>query len=48
MACNGTPLSLQQQFPEESLKMADQWYARDYEVLNDLRLLFKVYRRLGG
>jgi len=47
VACNGTPLSLQQQFPEESLKMADQWYARDYEALNDLRLLVKVYRRLG-
>ncbi|MES1219926.1 MAG: hypothetical protein ABUT20_30775, partial [Bacteroidota bacterium] len=48
IACNGTHLSLQQQFPEESLKMADQWYARDYEPLNDLRLIFKIYNRLGG
>jgi hypothetical protein len=48
MACNGIHLSLQQQFPQESLKMMDQWYARDYDPLNDLRLLFKVYKKLGG
>ncbi len=48
IACNGTPVSYPQQFPEESLKMADQWYARDYEPANDLRLLLKVYRKLGG
>ena len=47
IACNGTPVSYPQQFPEESLKMADQWYARDYEPVNDLRLLFKVYSKLG-
>lgn len=48
IACNGTPASYPQQFPEESLKMVDQWYARDYEVMNDLRLLLKSYRKLGG
>jgi hypothetical protein len=47
IACNGTPLSFQQHFPEDSLKMADQWYARDYEPFNDLRLLFKTYKQLG-
>ncbi len=45
MTCNGTYLSLQQLFPQESLKMMDQWYARDYEPLNDLRLVFKIYNR---
>lgn len=48
MACNGTHLSSQQQFPEESLKMADQWYARDYDPVNDLRMIFRMYNRLGG
>ncbi len=48
MTCNGTHFSLQQQFPEESLKMMDQWYARDYDPLNDLRLIFKIYNKLGG
>lgn len=48
LACNGIHLSLQQQFPEESLKMADLWYAKDYAPLNDLRIIFRVYRRLGG
>jgi GT2 family glycosyltransferase len=48
IACNGAPSSYPQQFPEESLKMVDQWYARDYELVNDLRLLLRSYRRLGG
>ena len=48
IACNGIALSSLQRFPEESLKMADQWYARDYELVNDVKLLSKVYRNLGG
>ncbi|MCW3119653.1 MAG: glycosyltransferase [Chitinophagaceae bacterium] len=48
IACNGTPLSSLQHFPEESLKMVDQWWARDYEPVNDLKLLWKAYRNLGG
>ena len=48
MTCNGTHSSLQQQFPEESLKTMDQWYARDYDPFNDLRMILKVYKRLGG
>jgi len=48
IACNGIPLSIKQPLPEESLQMADQWYARDYDPLNDLRMIGKVYRELGG
>jgi GT2 family glycosyltransferase len=48
IACNGMPLSSKQPFPVESLQMADQWYARDYDPVNDLRLIVKVYRHLGG
>ncbi|MES1214545.1 MAG: glycosyltransferase [Bacteroidota bacterium] len=48
IACNGSPLSSISHFPEESLKMVDQWYARDYDPFNDVRLLWKVYRNLGG
>ena len=45
---NGIPLSTKQSLPNESLQMMDYWYARDYEPMNDLRLLWRMYRRLGG
>jgi hypothetical protein len=48
MACNGIPLAVKQQLPAESLQMLDYWYARDYEPLQDLRLLGKIYRQLGS
>ncbi len=48
IACNGVPVSATQQLPEESLQMMDYWYARDYELAADLKLLWKRYRRLGG
>ena len=47
IACNGTPLSSLPHFPEDGLKMADLWYARDYEPANDVKLLWKSYTRLG-
>jgi hypothetical protein len=47
IACNGLPVSASQPLPAESLQMMDQWYARDYEAANDLRLIWKIYRRLG-
>lgn len=31
-----------------SLQTMDYWYARDYEVTTDIKLLFKHYRKLGG
>ena len=45
---NGLPLSLKQQLSDESLQMMDYWYARDYDPMTDLRLIWKVYRKLGG
>ncbi len=48
LACNGLPAGQPQGLPAESLRMADQWYARDYEPLADLRLLLRQYRRLGS
>jgi hypothetical protein len=48
IACNGIPASIKQQLPTESLQMMDYWYARDYELSGDLKLIWKVYRRLGS
>ena len=48
IACNGVPLSTKQLLPKESLQMVDHWYARDYEPANDLRLIWRMYRKLGG
>ncbi len=48
ITCNGIPVSVIQQLPDESLQMMDYWYARDYEPVNDLKLIFRMYRHLGG
>jgi GT2 family glycosyltransferase len=48
IACNGVPVSAGQPLPKESLQMMDYWYARDYDPAADLKLLWKVYRKLGG
>jgi hypothetical protein len=48
IACNGIPTTTKQPLPAESLLMADQWYARDYDPVMDLRLIRKTYRQLGG
>jgi GT2 family glycosyltransferase len=47
IACNGIPVSIKQELPIESLQMVDYWYARDYEPATDLKLVWKIYRRLG-
>lgn len=47
ITCNGIPASVKQQLPSESLEMMDYWYARDYEPTGDLKMIWKVYRRLG-
>jgi len=44
IASNGQTLSSQQNLSQESLKMIDEWYARDYEPLQDVRLIFKYYK----
>jgi O-antigen biosynthesis protein len=48
LACNGVPASVRQSLPAESLHLMNFWYARDYEPMNDLKLLWRSYRRLGG
>ena len=48
ISCNGIPLSVKQPLSNESLQMMDQWYARDYEPLNDIKLIGKLYRQLGN
>lgn len=48
IASNGVVASVNQPLPPESLQMLDYWYARDYEPSADIRLLWRVYRRLGG
>jgi len=48
IGCNGTPVDSLQSLPTESLRMIDEWYAREYEPAQDLKLLWKNYSRLGG
>lgn len=48
IACNGISSSQKHELPDESLQLVDYWYARDYEPANDIRLIIKMYRRLGG
>jgi GT2 family glycosyltransferase len=48
IACNGIPLSIKQELPLQSLQMVDYWYARDYEPSQDIKIIWKRYRRLGG
>lgn len=48
MACNGIPLATKQELPRQSLQMVDYWYARDYELSEDIKIIWKKYRRLGG
>jgi hypothetical protein len=48
LSANGKPRLAQQTLPEENLHILDYWYARDYEPLQDLRIILKNYRYLGG
>jgi len=45
---NGTSRSTPQNLPAENLKMLDYWYARDYQPLQDISIILKNYRYLGG
>lgn len=47
LTCNGIPVSAKQQLPDESLQMMNYWYARDYEPTGDLKLVLRMYRKLG-
>jgi hypothetical protein len=48
IGCNGIPVESMQSLPAESLRMIDDWYAREYEPGEDLKLIWKNYRQLGG
>lgn len=48
IGCNGIPISFTQPLPSESLHLIDNWYARDYEPIHDLKLLWKAYNKLGS
>ena len=48
ITANGIPAGTKQPLPEESLQMMDYWYARDFQTAKDLKLIWKLYRRLGG
>jgi hypothetical protein len=48
IANNGIPMLVKQKLPEDSLHTLDYWYARDYEPVNDIKLICKTYRKLGG
>jgi O-antigen biosynthesis protein len=47
LACNGVPAGDIQKLSAESLYMVDYWYARDYEPVKDIKMLWRLYRRLG-
>jgi GT2 family glycosyltransferase len=48
LAPNGIPIKTQQTLPSENLEMLDYWYARDYEPMQDISIILKNYRYLGG
>ena len=48
MACNGIPLTIRQELPEQGLQTLDYWYARDYEPFQDIKIIWKSYKKLGG
>jgi len=45
---NGEPISCAHAIPEENLALIDQYYARDYDPLQDLWLIIKNYKHLGN
>lgn len=44
---NGAVHTNSDELPVESLRMINRWYARDYEVLQDIRLVFNNLKYLG-
>jgi GT2 family glycosyltransferase len=48
LSSNGIPMSTMRSLPEESLQMIDYWYARDYELSTDIKLIWAGYRNLGN
>jgi hypothetical protein len=48
LSSNGEVKNSRQSLPDENLKQIDYWYARDYEPLQDISIILKNYRYLGG
>lgn len=48
LSANGISRSVKQTLPVENLQMLDYWYAKDYEPLQDINLILKHYKYLGG
>jgi GT2 family glycosyltransferase len=48
LVSNGERRSIQQTLPVKNLQLLDYWYARNYEPLQDIHLISKNYRYLGG
>ena len=48
LGSNGQPRNAAQPLPVESLHKIDEWYARHYEPVKDLKLIFQHYTDLGG
>jgi hypothetical protein len=48
LGSNGQPRNTSQPLPVESLHKIDEWYARHYEPMKDLKLILQHYADLGG
>lgn len=48
IGCNEIPVSSLQALPAESLKKVDEWYALDYEPLEDFKIIWNSYLKLGS
>lgn len=47
IGCNGLPPQLNT-LPQDSLHKVDHWYARDYEVMKDIELIWRGWAYLGS
>ncbi len=45
---NGMVEEYAKNYPAESLQMIDYWYAKDYYVVEDIKLIFKNYKHLAA
>jgi lipopolysaccharide/colanic/teichoic acid biosynthesis glycosyltransferase len=48
LTTNGVPISRSAQFTKESQHKIDEWYARNYHWLHDIKLVIKNYKWLGS
>ena len=48
LGSNGFNYAANSQLPQETLQQLDFWYAQDYEPIQDLRILFRNYKKLGS